>query len=431
MHNAPLPKALTPMNCPDLETLCALADGKRLPEVESHLKDCPSCLEEVGALRSRNPAPQASREALTRLKASTPDGSRPHRWAHPALALAAAAALLLAAGVFWVNGHTPSDGTGGSPPALQSSRPGWLTTPGIRDRGHGEESLLLGGSVPAIAGKGARIEVGPGRVTLVSGSLTLEIPGGLPWTVASPGGASARAEGTALWAEQEAAPETAAGWIRDAFAEASETPEFRVWAGSGTLVLKSPDGSTSTHAAPALAIWDGSTWACRPSPEIPHAVRDLGLAWTAPARPWTAVGASVREQGGWKLGPGSGRVLFPDAPPEGVLRVRVLPVAPDTELALAFPHPDGARLWRIGDWGSRKLGRIAVLSVAYGPWGAAGYVDGELRWHMDAAEAARALARAPEGLEAGLASTGGPVSVLEDGLLLHSDMERKKGQKGP
>lgn len=414
------------MNCPDLETLSALADGKRLPEA-AHLETCPACLEEVRALRSRNPSPQASPEALARLKASIPDAPSPRRWMRPAYAMAAAAGLLLAAGVFRVTGRDPADGTGGSSPAAQLSRPDWLTTSGILDRGG--EPILLGGSVPGIAGKGTRLEAGPGRVTLLSGHLALEVPEGLPWTVASPEGASACAEGTALWAEQESSPETAAGWVlREA--RASEGSRLRVWAERGTLTLRNPGpgGQVTEHAAPALAVWDGVIWACRPSGEIPQAVRELGRAWASPTRPWTAGGAAVREQGGWKLGPGSGRVLLPDAPREGVLRVRVLPVARDTELALAFPHPDGARLWRIGDWGSRKLGKIAVLSLAYGPWGAAGYVDGEPRWSMDAAQAGT-LARAPEGLEAGLSSAGGPVSVLEVGLLLPPP-GRSPGRKG-
>lgn len=398
--------------CPDPETLSALAEGRLpSPAAREHLKACPACAAEVEAVRRdmTQIQPEVGGLEILRDLAAGETPLRRRSW----IPLAAAACLALTAGVWWAL-REPAEAPGGKPPSVAVRRPSWIPPPSEGSRDLRERPVLLGGSVPAWADKSTRIESGPSRVVLHAGSLALDLPEDLRWTVAVPEGASASAQGTALWAERDAGAGQASLWIREAQAGGS-TPGFRVWAERGTLTLRSPgpDGKTSEHAAPVLALWDGAAWEARPDPGIPASVQALKRAWPAPAGDWEVRGAAAREASGWTLGPSPGSLRLADPPLEGVLRLRVLPVEPGTELSIAFPQPGGSRLWRIGSWGGRRLGKAAVLSVAYGPWGAEGYADGELRWRMDPRQAEQGLPAAPEDLKAGILAAGGKVSVLE------------------
>lgn len=96
---------------------------------------------------------------------------------------------------------------------------------------------------------------------------------------------------------------------------------------------------------------------------------------------------------------------------EGLISVRLKRPPAASEVLLAFPQPSGARAWLLGDWKARGYPETATFSVAYGPWGARGSVEGRRVWSLDAAGAA-ALPKPPAGVEAGISAKGGRVEAL-------------------
>lgn len=430
--------------CPDLNLLAALAEGEAIPEAAAHVDVCGACREEVEALRAL--AGLAGRESASSLALwktlarEAGSGDRGKAGMASPLRMRWAAAILLAVGAGAVALRRLPDGLLGLPDgtvdakgaaAALAGRPAWLMEEGAEwasAPGSAPRTFVLSGAVTGVAGAGARARAEGSGLRLLAGDLCLSIPEGISCRILGPaaeqaeqGCAEVEASGAEVWAgwEEPAPLPMKAAWGLLLPAARAEEGVFRVWLASGRAVLRAPGAGPQEIAAPALAEFRHRRWEIARDPGgCPARLKELRRAPTRPAgREWpVAAHACRRAEGGWRLGPdGPARLADPSGPEEGILLARFRRPPQQVQVTLAFPQPGGSRAWLLGDWVSRGFGETVTLSVAYGPWGAEGYVDGRRAWSMDASRLAQTLSAS--GLATGIEISGGAVEIEEARIL--------------
>jgi hypothetical protein len=408
------------MSCPDLNVLVALAEGREAPPaLAGHLGSCPACREEVAAIRAdletRHPEPDPRDRAQWKtlaLGASDRPGRVP--WRKP---LAWAAAVLLLAGGWMLVGDPFGEAPPPAAPPQAPASPAWLAD-GVWEAGKGKGAtpFLLGGVIPGAASAQARFRAEGTRLSLEAGEVYLAAPEGISCQLQGPEGAWAKTAGGALWARRNPTSPTAA-WSLLTSVWAVETGAFQVSVVSGTAELSSIPGEAPLRLdATGLAEWREGRWKILEGQALPEGVSTLRrLLPSAAGTAWTNLRAAETlplPQGGWALGPGDPAWLAAGAaPPQGTLTVTLKRPPSQTDVLLVFPQPGGSRAWRLGDWSGRRFSDLVTLTVAYGPWGARGYVDGQKAWTLG--PGAASLSAAPPGLEIGVVASGGRLEIRD------------------
>lgn len=419
------------MACPDEIMLAALAEG-RGGSAQAHLDSCASCREEVLAIQetlASGPEPRDARSVGYWKEVSLGAVAAPSRalpFLSPAMLRAASVLLALGAWAAWARwgaSRSPS-----APPAApaQDLRADWLLGPGqSRESEAGMRRFILGGSAVGTLDRSSLAELDPKGETILlrKGALWLGIPEGMKLKVAFPDGASVQAESGALWASLP--DPKVAGLLRDAWA--SPAARIEVWLESGRGILRTPEGRETPLTAPALAVRGPEGWSVRPAAQAPEgatALRDFAAAWKPSNGPWEVRDRTEMSGAGWILDGSAGRARLGTsrAVSSGVLTVPLQRPADGLELTIVFPQPGGARSWPLGSWEARGLGETAVLSVAFGPWGAEGYLNGRRAWTRSPRETASLLQPAEGGLSLGV--------VLRGGRMKLPSMELREGE-GP
>lgn len=412
------------MDCPDLNTLAALAEGgKASPDLARHLASCQACARELEEVRAaleqeqEGKGPDAVSIPFWKGVAAGVKVGGAHRRLFPVpLRWAAAVLLALGAGLMgWARrGEAPAPVNAEPARALASAAPSWLLEPGRM----APVAFLYSGGVRGALSRGARLQALSVGLLLEKGEAYLDVPQGVVLRLMTPDGAEVRGSGGGFWAGIQAPPQTLSGrWFRAAWAE--DAPDTRVWAESGQVTLGSRDGKPgSEEVLPpgSAARWQEGRWIREEGGEARRRAESLRAALPAweQAGGWTLCeDATPLPQGGWRLGArkGRARLASPSAPAQGLLTVSLRRPAPRSEIRIVFPQPGGSRAWRLADWASRGLGESATLTVAYGPWGARGDADGRTLWSMTPAELAKAMPAAEPG--AGISLEGEGIDLFE------------------
>lgn len=383
------------MSCPDPNALAVLAEGgEETSALREHLAGCAACRDTLEAIRAEIGDPEPPPKVEAALWEDTARALAPPRrrsW----IPLAAAAGLLLCAGL-WIRSRT-----GPTPPAVPPSQdlPSWLPSGSWTSTRDGEPVLLEGG-IGAVAGPGTSLRTGPGVLHLDAGELALEVPKGAGLSL----GSCARIESGRLWISAVEASRTGS-LFRDAWA--GGVPGLRLLLLEGKAFLKSADGS-ERPAAPGerMALQDGA-WTSLGKDPSPRA---LALASALDAEAWSVTrGALPLKDGAWRLEGRASSACLGAGIPEGALTVRLRRPPAGSEVLLSF----SGRAWVLGDWAARGFGAEAVLTVAFGPWGARGYANGRRAWAMDPKALATTLPASPEGGISGVRVSGSDVEILE------------------
>ena len=215
-----------PSSCPDPLLLARAAAGENLPERETlvnHAAGCAACRQTLGDFAAA-PDPLSARAERAAL------GALPRR-SRPWIPLAAAAALLLAAGIPFLRRPSQDPEAGAAPPSPEQASP-------FSAQEAGDRSLMAGRSGLLTLKAGSRAEMRGLETNLSEGILLLEARGETLRIRAS-GALLSCSEGKILG---EGLPTPGqAGWIRDAWAGEAGG---RAIALEGGAELRRPDGGT-------------------------------------------------------------------------------------------------------------------------------------------------------------------------------------------